>query len=73
MTTMNKSLEALIVERERYQTSHGLHLILTLMTGGLWAIVWWLMWMGNNNMRKEVNHKIKLLEKELEESVDNGE
>jgi hypothetical protein len=31
----------------RRRTNHALHFVLTLFTGGLWAPVWFFVWLGN--------------------------
>lgn len=61
---MNKELLEAIVERERHETSHLLHLMCTLLTGGLWVIVWIIMFMGNDKIQKECDAKIAYLEKQ---------
>lgn len=40
------------VTKSKRHTSHGFHLIMTIITGGLWGIVW--IWMTvQNQMIKE--------------------
>lgn len=65
---MNEQLKNLIIERERYNTSHGFHLLLTFFTGGMWAVVWFLQHIGNKQLAKECDAKIKALMDESEET-----
>jgi hypothetical protein len=40
--------------QEPYQTSHIIHFILSLLTGGLWVIVWVIVALRNANRRRQV-------------------
>lgn len=37
------------------KTSHFLHLILTLLTGGFWIIIWAIIWATNSNHNSRVD------------------
>jgi hypothetical protein len=37
------------------RTSHGLHLFLTIITAGLWGIVWLVTWLVNREHRQIAN------------------
>ena len=39
--------QQVVVQSPRRGTNHGLHLILTLITGGLWLPVWLIVWACN--------------------------
>jgi len=43
------------------KTNHILHLILTLLTGGLWLVVWIIIGVINSNKREAAMKKIDLL------------
>lgn len=40
--------------QEPYQTSHTLHFVLSLLTAGLWVIVWVIVALRNANKRRKV-------------------
>jgi hypothetical protein len=43
-----------MVTESHKRTSHGLHLFLTIITGGLWAIVWIIMTIVNKTTKEKV-------------------
>jgi len=47
------------MRRERYKTNHILHLLLSLITVGLWVPVWVLVAVSNWNERVKVDKKLK--------------
>jgi hypothetical protein len=49
---MNQS--QLLAKRGDYKTSHVLHLILSILTGGLWLFVWVLVAMSNSRRNQWV-------------------
>lgn len=55
---MNEKL--FILECRKKKTSHILHLILSVLTGGVWLVVWLLIGISNNNhnsrLQGEMNH-----------------
>jgi len=53
-----KQQEMLIADAK---TNHILHLILTLLTGGLWLVVWIIIGVINSNKREAAMKKIDLL------------
>ena len=50
---------------QNYETSHFLHFLMTLLTGGIWIIVWILVAINNWDRRR-------LLENEIEKEIDSG-
>ncbi len=44
---MNPQMMILSLQQQKKQTSHILHLLLSLLTGGLWLIIW--LWCGVAN------------------------
>lgn len=47
------------VSKERKRTSHGLHLVLTIVTAGMWGLLVWLpltMWHKFGPKKKTVTH-----------------
>ena len=53
------------IKKQDHKTNHILHLILTILTGGIWLIVWILVVFNNNIKRSEIdaeyNDKITFL------------
>lgn len=49
----------LISKLAKYRTNHILHLILSIMTGGLWIFIWFLVAMKNRVETKDIERKIK--------------
>lgn len=48
-----------VIHKERKRTSHGLHLFLTIVTGGLWGLCVWLpltMWHKVGPRQKSVSY-----------------
>lgn len=60
---MNKDAEIRKLERElsETKTNHILHLILTLITGGFWGIVWLIVAISNNSQRNNLEDRIAIL------------
>lgn len=52
------STNALMLEMQKRKTSHVLHLLLTLLTGGIWAIVWILCAVADHSHNKAIGRKI---------------
>jgi hypothetical protein len=55
----NASLPRKAVSKERKRTSHGLHLFLTIITGGAWGFLVWFpltVWHKVGPRRKTVTH-----------------
>ena len=46
-------------EKRRYETSHAIHLLATLFTGGLWLIPWIFITMNNRASRTGIEMRIK--------------
>jgi hypothetical protein len=43
---------------QKKQTNHILHLLLSIVTGGLWLIVWLLVALGNRRHNREIDERI---------------
>ncbi|TCK22767.1 hypothetical protein [Pseudonocardia endophytica] len=39
---------------------HAMHVMLTVLTGGLWALVWWAHWMGSARRRYQRARRAEL-------------
>ena len=66
---MNLKAEIRKTERELEKVqpiNHILHLILTLLTGGLWVIIWILLAMNFNTSVGRLEKKLEKLYEELE-------
>ena len=48
----------LLMRRERYKTNHILHLLLSVLTGGLWLLVWALIAIRNAGQRGKIDRKL---------------
>lgn len=53
------STEKLVLLNQKPKTSHVLHLILSIVTGGLWVIVWLIIAMINQQRCANIDRKIK--------------
>lgn len=54
-----------LLEMRKKKTSHILHLLLSLITGGLWIIVWIICALSNRSYNAEIDKQInKVLEAE---------
>lgn len=51
-------MHAMIARRGEYKTSHILHLILSLITGGLWIPVWMLCALSNGIERRRIDRQL---------------
>ena len=60
----NESRDQLIAQRNDLQTSHVLHLLLSVLTGGLWIIAWVTIGLGNANQRRIIDGDLKRLAKQ---------
>ena len=58
-------IDLLILKYKNHETNHILHCLVSILTGGLWLIVWLFVVVNNNNKRK-------LLEDEIEKEIDSG-
>ena len=50
--------QILLAERQRHETSHVLHLLLSVVTVGIWIPVWVLVAVSNTIERGKINRKI---------------
>ncbi len=51
----------LLAKRNDYKTSHVLHLILSLLTAGLWVPFWILVSVSNGNEIRKIDKKLDKL------------
>ena len=63
---MNNRIAQLIAKRADYQPQHVLHLLLSLLTLGLWLPVWALVGISHRNERSKIDAKIESIVKESE-------
>ena len=54
MNTEQELLELQLIELQRRKTNHVLHLILTILTAGLWLVVWILVADSNNTFNAKI-------------------
>lgn len=54
-------LDLLINSLNKHDTSHGWHFIASILTGGLWVIMWILFTISNAMERGKINRKIEKL------------
>lgn len=52
--------------KAKYKTNHLLHLILSVITGGLWCVIWLLFALSNMNEIRKADKRIDELYKDLE-------
>ena len=53
-----KTIPGLELEKSKISTSHITHFILTLLTGGFWAIIWIIATFRNQNKIKKIDREI---------------
>ena len=58
---MTDNLQVLINKLNRHETSHGWHFIASILTGGLWVIMWILFAISNAIERGKIERKIERL------------
>ena len=49
----------LLAKRQKYETSHILHLLVSVLTFGAWVPVWLIVALSNANERQKVDRKLK--------------
>ena len=59
MTIEQRMLKEVILAK--YQTNHILHILLSLLTAGLWIIAWIIMTLANKKQRNHVIEDFDLL------------
>ena len=57
------SEQRLIAKRADYQTSHVMHLILSILTIGLWVPIWILCAISNSLERSKIDRKLERAER----------
>jgi hypothetical protein len=57
--------EKLKHKRDRLKTNHILHLLLSILTGGLWLVIWVAVSLSNSSERAKVNKQINKLSDRL--------
>ena len=55
---MNPQLMILSLQQQKKQTSHVLHLLLSVITGGFWLIIWLLCGIANNSHNRKIDAQI---------------
>lgn len=50
--------DQLIAKRADYKTAHILHLILSILTGGLWVVVWLIVAISNASQRASIDRQL---------------
>lgn len=58
---MTDNLQVLINKLNRHETSHGWHFIASILTGGLWVIMWILFAISNAIERGKIERRIEKL------------
>ena len=51
----------LLAKRAEYKTNHLLHLVLSIITAGLWVPIWILKAIGNSIERSFIDHQLNKL------------
>lgn len=59
---MNPNLYLELAKIQKYRTSHLLHLVLSIITAGLWVPVWLLVTISNANERQKAERRIRKME-----------
>ena len=52
------STNALMLEMQKKKTSHVLHLVLSLITGGLWILIWICCAIANGSHNRQIDKRI---------------
>lgn len=52
---------AVILEMRKKKTMHILHLILSVLTGGVWLLVWWICALSNSWENHKIDKQIEKL------------
>ena len=58
---MTDNMQVLINKLNKHDTSHGWHFIASILTGGLWVIMWILFAISNAIERGKIERKIERL------------
>jgi hypothetical protein len=64
---MTKALEIMLMKEQlksQHQTNHILHLLLTLLSFGVWVIVWRIVAVSNAEKREDIDERFAQLEAE---------
>ncbi len=56
---MNPQMMILSLQQQKKQTSHILHLLLSLLTGGLWLIIWLCCAAANASHNSKIDKQIE--------------
>lgn len=51
----------LLAKRQHYETSHLLHLVLSVFTAGIWVPFWVLVSLSNANERRKIDKKLEAM------------
>ena len=55
---MNPQMMILNLQQQKKQTSHVLHLLLSVLTGGLWLVIWLLCGIANASQNSKIDKQI---------------
>lgn len=58
---MSQRIDVLLNKLNKYETSHGWHFIASILTAGLWAIMWILFTISNAIERGKIERQINKL------------
>jgi len=56
---MNPQMMILNLQQQKKRTSHVLHLLLSVLTGGLWLIIWLLCSIANASQNSKIDKEIE--------------
>ena len=56
---MNPQMMILSLQQQKKQTSHILHLLLSVITGGFWLIIWLLCGIANSSHNSKIDKQIE--------------
>lgn len=61
-------IQRLEIQKDHYRTNHILHLLLAVLSLGLWIPAWILVSVSNANERSKAQRKINKIEREMVEA-----
>jgi len=59
---MSQTQAQLMARREDFRTAHLLHLVLSVLTGGLWLVIWAIVAISHAIERGKIDNKLGKLE-----------
>lgn len=66
---MNPDFMILQLQQRKKKTSHVLHLLLSVLTGGFWLIVWALCSIANASQNSKIDREIEQIQATIEHQV----